>query len=177
MLTELKRLINNIVSFGTITQTKVADGKALARVKILDRESDFLPVASISNSFKKHFIPIRVGEQCVVISPFGDASGGFILRSIFNKDCKEPSGVNDTTEVIEYEDGTVISYDTASKLLKIVCVENMVIEAKNITIKAENTNFIGGSVTHDGTTIDKTHAHTQTAGNHYGGGATTTPPN
>ena len=177
MVAELKRLINNIVTFGTISQTKVADGKALARVKVMDRESDFLPVVSISNSFKKHFIPIRVGEQCVAISPFGDASGGFILRSIFNKGCKEPSGANDTTEVIEYEDGTVISYDTAAKLLKIVCVGNIAIEAKNITIKAENTNFIGGSVTHDGTTIDKTHTHTQTAGNHYGGGATTTPPN
>ena len=72
---ELKRLINNIVTFGTISQTKTADGKSLARVKVMDRETDFLPVVSISNSFKKHFIPIRVGEQCVMISPFGEASG------------------------------------------------------------------------------------------------------
>jgi phage baseplate assembly protein V len=177
MLAELQRLINNIVTFGTISQTKVADGKALARVKVMDRETDFLPVVSISNSFKKHFIPIRVGEQCVMFSPFGEANGGFIIRSIFNKGSKEPSLANETTEVIEYEDGTVITYDTEAKLLKIDCVKDIKLKAKNISIEADNTNFVGGSVTHDGTTIDKKHTHTQTAGDHYGSGATTTPPN
>jgi len=115
MTAELKRQIDNIVNYGTVTQTKMNEGKALARVKIFERETDWLPVVSISNSFKKHFIPVRVGEQVVVFSPFGDASSGFILRSIFNKGCKEPSLANDSMEVIKYEDGTVITYDTKAK--------------------------------------------------------------
>jgi len=177
MLAELKRLIDNLVNFGTITQTKMADGKALARVKVMDRETDFLPVVSLSNSFKKHFIPVRPGEQCVVICPFGEASSGFILRSIFNKQLKEPTLANNTTEVIEYEDGTTFSYDTSSKELTVNCVGNINIVAKNISIKADNTNFDGGSVTHNRTSIDDTHDHTQTAGDDYGAGGITTPPN
>lgn len=149
MFAELKRLINNIVSFGTISQTKSSDGKALARVKVMDRETDFLPVVSISNSFKKHFIPIRVGEQCVMISPFGEASGGFIIRSIFNKGSKEPSLANDTTEVMEYEDGTVITYDTKAKLLKLDCVGDIIIKAGG-SIKIE----AAGNIDIDGARVD-----------------------
>jgi len=149
MLAELQRLINNIVTFGTISQTKVADGKALARVKVMDRETDFLPVVSISNSFKKHFIPIRVGEQVVMISPFGEASGGLIIRSIFNKSAKEPSLANEHTEVMEYEDGTVITYDTKAKLLNISCVGDVVFKAGgNIKIEA------GGNIDIDGARVD-----------------------
>lgn len=141
MWAEIKRLIDNLVNFGTITQTKTADGKALARVKVMDRETDFLPVVSFSNSFKKHFIPVRPGEQCVVISPFGEASGGFILRSIFNKKQKEPAAANDTTEVIEYEDGTVITYDTAAKELKINASDKITIICKAATVTADTVDI------------------------------------
>ena len=132
---------------------------------------------SFSNSFKTHFIPARVGEQVVVISPFGEANGGFILRSIFNTSSKEPSGSNNTTEVIEYEDGTRFSYDTKAKKLTANCVGDIELVARNITIKADNTNFDGGSVTHNDTPMDDTHDHTQTAGDHFGAGGVTTPPN
>lgn len=174
---EFLRRLNNIVNYATITQTKSADGKLLARVKIGDRETIFMPVVTFANSFMRFYAPVRKGEQVVVFSPFGNADGGFILRSIFNKGCKEPTWANDTTTGMEFEDGTVVTYDTKTKLLKIDCVQDIKIKAKNISIEADNTNFVGGSVTHDGTTIDKTHTHTQTSGNHYGGGATTTPPN
>ena len=137
---EIVRLINNIVSFGTISQTKSEDGKALARVKVIDRETDFLPIVSFSNTFKKHFIPARVGEQVVMFSPFGEANGGFIIRSIFNRNAKEPSLSNDHTEVIEYEDGTVISYDTESKELKINASSKVTIICKSASVTADTLN-------------------------------------
>ena len=174
---ELKRLIGNLINYATVTKTMCEDGKLLARVQIGDRQSAFMPVVSLSNSFFKVYAPIREGEQVIVFSPFGNADRGFIVRSIFNKGSKEPSFASDTTAGVEFEDGTVITYDTKRKLLQIDCVNEIKIKAKNISIEATNTNFVGGSVTHDGTTIDKTHTHTQTAGDHYGGGATTTPPN
>lgn len=141
MLAELQRLINNIVSFGTISQTKSADGKALARVKVMDRETDFLPVVSFSNSFKKHFIPVRVGEQVVMFSPFGEASGGFVIRSIFNKSAKEPAAANEHTEVVEYEDGTVITYDTKAKELKINASDKITIICKAATVTADTVDI------------------------------------
>jgi phage baseplate assembly protein V len=141
MLAELKRLINNIVCFGTISQTKSSAGQALARVKVMDRETDFLPVVSFSNSFKKHFIPVRVGEQVVMFSPFGEASGGFIIRSIFNKSAKEPILANEHTEVMEYEDGTVITYDTKAKELKINASDKITIICKGATVIADSVDI------------------------------------
>ena len=42
----LKQRFEAIVNFGTIDATKANEGKALARVKIGDRVTDFLPVLS-----------------------------------------------------------------------------------------------------------------------------------
>lgn len=149
MLAEVKRLINNLVSFGTISETKSADGKALARVKVMDRETDFLPIVSFSNSFKKHYIPARVGEQVVMFSPFGEANGGFIVRSIFNKSSKEPTAANNHTEVVEYEDGTVFTYDTQAKKLDLNCVGDItIIAGGNIKIEA------AGNIDIDGARVD-----------------------
>ena len=141
MSSETIRLISNICSFGTIVETKSANGLALAKVKIDDRVTDFFPIASKSNSFKKHYIPVRVGEQVTVFCPFGEANIGFILPSIFNKSSKEPNGASNTREVVTYEDGTTFFYDTKSKELNVNCVGDVKIKAGgNINIEASG-NF------------------------------------
>lgn len=141
MSSEILRLISNLCSFGTIVETKSANGLALARVKIDDRVTDFFPVVSKSNSFKKHYIPVRVGEQVTVFCPFGEANIGFILPSIFNKGSKEPTGASDTREVVTYEDGTTFFYDTKIKELNVNCVGDVKIKAGgNINIEASG-NF------------------------------------
>ena len=124
-LVELKRRLENIVQIGQISATKNQDGKALARVVVHDvgedkRVTDFLPVLSLANSFFRVFFPIRVGEQVLVISLFGDANKGFILRSIFNKSCKEPTGASENKAIVEFEDGAIFSYDTKSSTLEVL---------------------------------------------------------
>ena len=152
MSAESSRIIANLCQFGIITQTKSINGQSLARVKIDDRETDFFPIISQSNSFKKHFIPARENEQVTVFCPFGEANIGFILRGIFNKDCKEPNSSNNNKEIIEYEDGTEISYDTKAKELKINASSKITIICKEATIKADSvditaTTSITGDVT------------------------------
>lgn len=137
MNAEFLRLLSNVCSFGTIVETKSADGLALARVKIDDRVTDFFPVVSKSNSFKKHYVPLRVGEQVAVFCPLGEANIGFILTSIFNKGSKEPVGSSNTREVVTYEDGTTFFYDTQSKELNIDCVGDVKIKTGgNVSIEA-----------------------------------------
>jgi phage baseplate assembly protein V len=124
-LVELKRRLENIVQIGQISATKNQDGKALARVVVHDvgedkRVTDFLPVIGFANSFARVFFPLRTGEQVLVISLFGDANKGFILRSIFNKSCKEPDGASENKTIIEFEDGAILSYDTKSSTLEVL---------------------------------------------------------
>ena len=108
---EFERKLNNIVQVGTVTEVKSADGLALARVNILGRVTDFLPVKMIGNSFIKVFIPVRVNEQVMVVCPYGNANSGFIIPSIFNESCKEPVGSSPDLAIVEFSGGVRIDSD------------------------------------------------------------------
>lgn len=111
----LQKKVDNLIQIGTITE--VHPENALARVTLLNRVTQFLPVLSTANSFKKHYIPPKVNEQVLVVSPYGNFNHGFILRGIFNKKCKE--NVEIDTEIIEYSDGTKIRYDSKNSKLEL----------------------------------------------------------
>ena len=149
---ELKRIIGNIVQVGTIGETKSKEGKALARV-VLDndgenkRVSAFLPVVSFANSFARVWFPIRVGEQVLVISLFGNANRGFIIRSIFNKGCKEPLGANEHTTIFEFEDKTRLSYDSKLSNLVIDAVKSINIKCVTVNIEASESAYLKAPIT------------------------------
>lgn len=146
-LSELKRRLENIVQIGTIHTSKVADGQHLARVILDDdgvnkRVSPFLPVNSLANSFARVFFPIRAGEQVVIISLFGNANSGFIIRSIFHNRCKVPGKANSHTTLVEFEDGTVISYDTKASELKVDAVKSINVFCKTVNIEASTSAYL-----------------------------------
>ena len=59
-----------------------------------------------------------------------------ILGSIFNKGCSEPAGDN-SKEITEFEDGTIISYDSKNSVLLISAIKDISIKAgANINIEA-----------------------------------------
>jgi len=149
MNAEILRRLSNVVSLGTITESKNSEGLVLARVQVGERVTDFLPMMQHSNSFKRCATPIRPGEQVVVLFPGGEADFGIILGSLFNKGAKEPTGYSDTKEMCEFEDGTCISYDTSTKTLEIDAVKNIAVTCKNATVKADNLTIMA-STTHNG---------------------------
>jgi phage baseplate assembly protein V len=149
-MSDIQRLLQNLIAFGTVTETKVAAGKMLARVKVDDdRVTDFFPMLSKNNSFTKKATPIRVGEQVVVLCPGGEGNIGVILGSIYNVNNKEPEGFSDTREIITYEDGTIIFYDSESKTLDINAVGLINIVCKEAKVKADTT-YIESTSTHKG---------------------------
>ena len=157
MIPEILRRISNLARFGTITETKSSDGKALARVKVGERVTDFLPVMSFSNSFRRHWIPIRPGEQALVVSPFGEADSGIVVRGIFNRGQKEPTDANNTTEIIEWEDGTRIAIDTAAKTIRLDAAGSVnVVATGQVSITSTSATITADSVTVDAAMTDVT---------------------
>lgn len=143
MLVKLK----NIVQIGIVHESKILDGLHLARVILDDdgvnkRVSPFLPVKSLANSFGRFFCPIRSGEQVIVISPFGVTGGGFIIRSLFNKKCKVPNGANEHTTIVEFEDGTKISYDTKANELRVDAVKTINLYCVDVNVEALNQAYV-----------------------------------
>ncbi len=143
---EILNLLKNLLTIGTIVETKSEEGKALARVNICGRVSDFLPVLSFANSYKKHYIPARIGEQVLVLAPYGEANGGIILRGIFNKECKEQEGASDFKEIISYEDGVEFSYDTKNSTLEINSPKQISISCQNAFIAAQRVEIDSASI-------------------------------
>ena len=140
---ELERRLNNIVQVGTVVE--IDKSKALARVNVLGRVTDFLPVFMWTNDFVKVWLPIRVGQQVAVLSPFGNGNSGIILPSIYNKSCKEPNRANDENVVIEFSKGVKIISDG----------ENINIDVpKDINVTCTNANVKASSVKVDSPSID-----------------------
>ena len=143
---EIYRKIANIVQVGTVTETKSSEGLALARVNILGRVTDFLPVVMISNSFIKVWIPVQVNEQVLVASPFGEANSGFIIPSIYNKKAKEPTGSTDKNVIVQIGnvtfkcDGETITIDSKNFKLD---------DGGNLTITGRITDTLGDLTGHE----------------------------
>jgi len=139
---ELKRKVKNIIRVTSILSTQSEEGRALATVRVGEsEESAYFPVLNFANSFKRHWTPTREREQVVVFHPFGNANKGYILRGLFYSNLSEPKGADNDTEIVEFEDGTRIEYNSKESTLKVFVKGKTHIVSKNIRIKAKNVTI------------------------------------
>jgi len=108
-------------------------------------------------------------EKAIIINLAGGANQDVVMA--LQKDIELEDGdvyVTDDKSYIHFhfKDGTIE-----------VKTKELTLDLSVFKIKAEQTQFVGGSITHNGTPIDATHKHTQTAGDDYGAGGITTAPN
>ena len=123
-----------------------------ARVAVGSMVTDFLPVfQACANSFAVSFSPIRVGEQVLVLPVRGNLNSGVILRGLYQSAHKEEP--TDKKVRVSFEDGVSMSYDTAGSTLEIkspksinITCENANLNAKNVTVTANDTTVKSGSI-------------------------------
>ena len=117
----------------------------LVRVDYLGTITPFIPYLQFANSYKRSFTPPRVGEQVMLVD-FGGAK--IAIGSFLNSDFNTPSGASTTKEVSQYEDGTIISYDTSSSTLEITNpkVINIVVQ-NDINVTCKNANLTAQKTT------------------------------
>lgn len=146
-------MLDNLIQIGTITAVDT-ENRALVRVQIHERVTDWFPYKMLANSHIKIWTPPHVGEQVIVLSPYGEGDDGVVIGSIFNKDLKEPTAANDHTSVIEFSDGTVITYDTTTKALTINASGSVAITAPSGASITGNVT-VTGNLTVSGTITDE----------------------
>jgi len=123
-----------------------------ARVAVGSMVTDFLPVfQACANSFAVSFSPIRAGEQVLVLPVRGNLNSGVILRGLYQSAHKEEP--TDKKVRVSFEDGVSMSYDTAGSTLEIkspksinITCENANLNAKNVTVTANDTTVKSGSI-------------------------------
>lgn len=149
-MNDLERRLNNLCQVGLISE--VDNSKFIARVKLNDRTTDFFKVFSQEGAFKKTRTPLRVGEQVMVLCPFGNANIGFILRGIAG-DSDVLSG-GDDDDITEYSDGTKIvkssnAFTITSPTAVVILASNFSIDnGGNLNINGEITDTKGNLTTH-----------------------------
>lgn len=143
--------VDNLIQAGTVVEADLA--KALVKVDVLGAVSAWLPVLMQANSFKKHWVGLRVGAQVLVFA------NRYVLGSIYNQNCAEPAQASDSIDIIEYEDGTRITYDSQAMLLTLslagdvrvlattaaVEVTDAVVIANSVDVQSTNIKLNGGS--------------------------------
>lgn len=129
---------------GTICE--VSENKSLVRVEYLGTKTKLIPYVQNANSFKRTFSPPRVGEQAIV-HQLRDGGLKYAVGAIFNQGCREPDGSSQTKEITQYEDGTIISYDTSSSTLEILSPKQINITCDNVNLTAKNVNVTAKNTT------------------------------
>lgn len=137
----------NNIQIGTISE--IDNKKGLAIVVTDGRSTDWLPIIyPNATKNKKSSISLSVGDQILLLNPFGENKDGFVLGGLYYEGMLIPSGANDDTEVIEYSDGTVVSFDLKGGLLKVDSPSNITIICQNAKLTADSIHITGD------TTID-----------------------
>lgn len=147
---------DNLIQLGTIIGVDPAN-RALVRVQIDDRVTDWIPYAMKASKYIKMWIPPQIGEQVEVHSPYGEGDEGVAHGSIYNKECKEPTGANGFTTIIEWSDGTRVEVDTQAHTIKLKSPSEVMIDAP--------TTHLSGNLIVEGVITDEkgsvtSHYHT-----------------
>ncbi len=136
-LSDLYRRFENLIRIGTIAE--VDEQNLLLRVQSGELLTDWLPwPAHIGHNFI-HWRPLRVNTQVILCCPSGDPAQAVIVGMLYT-DKHQPASFDPALDVIQFNDGTTIQYDSAQKTLTFSSAGDIdLIAEQNINIQAGNT--------------------------------------
>ncbi|EPH3179670.1 phage baseplate assembly protein V [Klebsiella aerogenes] len=135
-LTEIMRLITNLIRTGTVTE--VDRDNWLCRVKTGDLETNWINWLTLRAGNSRTWWKPSVGEQVVLFSLGGNLETAFALPAVYSNQFPPPSDSEDGS-VTEYPDGGWFEYEPETGRWYVRGIKSMVIEAAdNVTFKTEN---------------------------------------
>ncbi|WP_072281631.1 phage baseplate assembly protein V [Rappaport israeli] len=151
--TDSKRRLHNTILIATVDKIDWEHRKFRARRG--DILTGWLPMpAKITNNYK-YWYPLRKKAQILLACMSGDLNTASVVGMLWSDDVKAPDIPIDerqTTELIEFEDGTEIRYDAKRKTITIDTPCDLTIKAKTISLQSD-------ALTHNGINIGATHTH------------------
>ena len=137
---ELSRLIDNLVVFATIAVVDHA-GRRL-KLDIRGRRTGWLAYPNTIGHNMRGARPLRLGTQVLAACPSGNPANAVILATI-PTDALPPPETAENLDVIEWNDGSRVEYDSAAARMRVVSVGDLAADAGgNATIKANGNATI-----------------------------------
>lgn len=144
---EHDRLIGNMAMLGVVME--LDESQALVRVSCDGMMTGWIPWTAIgAGPGVRVWSAPEVGEQVVVLSPYGDPAQGVVIGRVYQDDYPPPASVK-TTHRTEYADGTVVEYDRAAHRYTIdVGAGSVVVNCKTATVTASESVTLDAPTTH-----------------------------
>lgn len=140
---EVNRLLHNLCRIGTIDELDFVEKKLKVKLSDTQNTAWLNWPAEIGNNFVR-WRPLRLQTSVLILCPSGDISQGHIVGMMYSQTI-QPTTTDETLDIISFEDGTQIQYDSAAKALSVTVKGNVSIEATgDANIKAANKTTIEG---------------------------------
>ena len=125
------------------------------RAKSGDILTNWLPFPAFITHNYRHWIPLREQTQLILSVDGGDYNTATVIGMIWSEEIPAPDiPVEDrpTIDRLEFNDGTIVEYDSKRKKL-------LVDTPGEITLRAKAIKFESASLTHNGVNVGDTHVH------------------
>lgn len=134
-ISELNRQVANLVRIGTVSELDEANARVKLAVSGLT--TDWLPWSAARAGKTRAWSPPQVGEQVIMVSPFGDMGQAVVVGSLFSDTDPAPAASKDQ-ETTVYPDGSTVDYNSATNTLTVTVVGggNVVVNCMVATINA-----------------------------------------
>ncbi len=143
-LTEIMRLLTNLIRVGTITEVDQVQWRC--RVRTGDLTTNWINWLTLRAGPTCSWWCPALGEQVLLLSIGGNLDNAFALPAIYSDTFPPPSTAANST-VIRYADGGQLVYDSEQQLLKISGVKNLLIEGNDsLQIKTHHLVMVADQV-------------------------------
>ncbi|WP_434997908.1 phage baseplate assembly protein V [Pectobacterium brasiliense] len=115
-LTEIQRLLRNMIRVGVVTHVNTAD--ALCRVQTGEMTTGWLNWLTRRAGRSRDWWAPSIGEQVLILSIGGELDTAFVLPGIYSDNNPAPSASADALH-ISFPDGAVIEYEPATGALTV----------------------------------------------------------
>ena len=142
---------DKLIRYGTIASVDLAAARCVVK---LDTGAETAPLRWIETRMgaTRTWSPPSVGEQVVLLCAGGEIGGGVVLRGLVSN--AHPAPGDSLTELVEFSDGAVVSYDPVGHALAIILPDGA-----TATLTAPGGTTINGDVTINGDTTLNGDAH------------------
>lgn len=153
---ENERILSNMIRIGVVSQLDEANARV--QVSVAGLTTDWLPWVTSRAGATRTWSAPRVGEQVVVLSPYGDPAQAVALPAIYQDAHPAPANTKDVEHVV-FPDGSTVDYNSASNTLNVTVSGNgkVIVNCKEATINAQTSvtlntpdTFCKGKLTVDG---------------------------
>jgi phage baseplate assembly protein V len=166
---DLSRRIENLLSIGTIAAVDNGAMPPQVKLRIAGRETGWMPVPGHVGCNWRGWFGLRVGTQVLAGCPSGDPAQAVIIQILYTTagaNPLPPPEVDEAVDVIQWDDGTQIRYDSAARKLRIFSVGDLALIADG-TLVVEGGNIV--TRVRDGGTLHTDHAGKASSVTHKGG--------